>query len=121
MTATKHAVSVLSRDPARIAAASGQATADLPVPDKLRVGPPLVEVPATGPATIETYTVAYGRDGQPERSMLVLKLPDGRRTVANGDLSEVRELVTKEGVGRRGRVLPGPDGTPNRFELAATP
>ncbi len=115
MTATKHAVSVLSTDAGRSAAASGHASSNLAVPDKLRLGPRLVETPAAGPATIETYTIEYRRDGQPERTMLVLRLPDGGRTVANGDLADVRDMVTREAVGRRGRVMPGPDGGPNRF------
>jgi acetyl-CoA C-acetyltransferase len=121
MTATKHAVSVLSSDPVRLAAATGRATGDVPVPDRVRRGPPLSATPAAGPATVETYTVEYGRDGQPVRTILVLKLPDGHRTVANGDLAEVRTLVTEEAVGRRGRVTPGPDGGPNRFTLATGP
>lgn len=118
MAATKHAVSVLSSDPARISAATGTATGDVPVPDRVRLGPPLSATPTAGAATVETYTVEYGRDGKPARSILVLKLSDGHRTVANGDLSEVRTLVTQEAVGRRGRVTPGQDGGANLFTLA---
>ena len=117
MSATKHAVSVLSNEPSRVAAATGKVSANLPVPDKARLGPPLVDQPAPGPATIETYTVEYGRDGLPVPSMLVLRLHDGRRTVANGDLADVRALVTEEGVGKKGRVSPGADGGPNQFSL----
>ncbi|HLY82126.1 MAG TPA: hypothetical protein VKQ71_04030 [Acidimicrobiales bacterium] len=117
MTATKHAVSVLSSDPVRIAAASGRSTSNVPVPDKVRLGPPLADPPPEGPATIETYTVEYGRDGQPVRSIVVLRLPDGRRTVANGDPADVPALVSEEGVGKRGRVAPGQDGAANRFVL----
>jgi acetyl-CoA C-acetyltransferase len=120
MTATKHAVSVLSNDPARMAAATGRATRDVPVPDRVRLGPPLSATPASGPATVETYTVEYGRDGKPSRSILVLKLADGHRTVANGDLAEVKTLVNEEAVGRRGRVRPGPDGGANQFTLATS-
>ena len=117
MSASKHAVSVLSNEPARVAAATGRVSTDLAVPDKAKFGPPLVDQPDPGPATIETYTVEYGRDGLPVRSMLVLRLSDGRRTVADGDLGEVRTLVTDEGVGKKGRVSPGTDGGPNRFSL----
>jgi acetyl-CoA C-acetyltransferase len=121
MTATKHAVSILANDPTRIQAATGRAAGNLPIADKLRFGPPPVDTPTAGAATIETYTVEYGRDGHPARSMLVLKLGDGRRTVANGDLADTRTLVTREGVGMRGRVEPGSDGGPNHFTLAKAP
>jgi acetyl-CoA C-acetyltransferase len=117
MTATKHAVSVLSTDAARIAAASGADSPRLDIPDKVKLGPPLVDEPHEGPSTIETYTVEFGRDNQPLRTMLVLRLPDGRRTVANGELSDVSHLVTEEGVGKRGTVTPGTGGAPNRFVL----
>jgi acetyl-CoA C-acetyltransferase len=117
MTATKHAVSILSTDAARIAAATGIDSPHLEVPDKVKLGPALVEEPAEGPAAIETYTVEFDRNNQPVRSMLVLRLSDGRRTVANGELSEAPRLITEEGVGKRGTVTPGIDGAPNRFAL----
>ena len=117
MTATKHAVSILSTEPARITAASGTDSPHLDVPDKLRLGPPLVDEPQAGPATIETYTVEFDRENQPVRTMLVLRLPDGRRTVANGELADVPHLISEEGVGKRGSVTAGTDGAPNRFVL----
>jgi acetyl-CoA C-acetyltransferase len=120
MTATKHAVSVLSSDPARMTPASGRATSNLPVPDKVRCGPPLIERPAAGPATIETYTVEYGHDGLPVRSIIVLRLADGRRTIANGELADVAALVNEEGVGKRGWVESSPSGA-NHFTLSAPP
>lgn len=36
----------------------------------------------SGPATIETYTVLYGRDGAPIQGVVVLRTPCGRRTMA---------------------------------------
>jgi acetyl-CoA C-acetyltransferase len=114
-----HAVCVLSGDPARIEAATGQSTSNVRVPDRARLGPPLSATPAAGPATVETYTVEYAIDGRPVRSILVVKLHDGHRTVANGDLAEARTLVTREAVGRRGMLTPGADGGPNHFTLAA--
>ena len=66
MTATKHAVSILSTThPDRPRPAGRRAISRSP--DKLRFGPPVVDAPAAGPATIETYTVEYGRDGKPAR------------------------------------------------------
>jgi acetyl-CoA C-acetyltransferase len=119
MTATKHAVSILSTDPARISAASGRATSKVPVPDKVNFGPALVDEPTAGSATVESYTVEFDRSGAPSRSMFVLRLADGRRTVANGGLDEAAQLVVEEGVGKRGWVEPGLEGGPNHFALGA--
>jgi acetyl-CoA C-acetyltransferase len=120
MTATKHAVSVLSNDPARVVASTGRASPHLPIPDKINFGPPLVDEPPTGHAQVESYTVEFDRQGRPVRSIFVLKLPDGRRTVANGDLHDVTTLLTEEGVGKRGWVEAGAEGAPNRFVLRTT-
>lgn len=52
-----------------------------------------------GPATVAGYTVAHARDGAPEKAILVVDLPDGRRAhahVRQADLiadAESRELV----------------------------
>jgi len=117
MTATKHAVSILSADPTRAKGSSGRSTPAVAVPDRVNFGPPLVDLPAAGPASIETYTVEFDRRSQPVRSMLVLRMGDGRRTMANGLLTDVAHLVGDEGVGLRGWVEPGSDGGPNRFSL----
>ena len=119
MTATKHAVCVLSSDPALAAAAEGTATRVDP-PEDLRRGPELVDAPE-GPAVVETYTVEYDRTGAPVRSVLVLRLPDGRRSVANGETTPaaIAALTEAEGVGRPGTVAPGAAGEPNRFALDA--
>jgi acetyl-CoA C-acetyltransferase len=121
MTASKHAVSLLSTDPARVSAATGQATPRVPVPDKVNFGPPLVDEPPPGPCTVETYTVEVGRDGRPARTIFVLRLADGRRTVANGDLAHAAGLMSDEAVGTKGWVAPGTGGAPNRFLLGAPP
>jgi acetyl-CoA C-acetyltransferase len=36
----------------------------------------------TGPASIETYTITHGRDGKPIEGMVILRTPDGQRTMA---------------------------------------
>ena len=43
---------------------------------------PCVLTEYSGPARIETYTVLHGRDGQPRQGVLVLRTPDGARTMA---------------------------------------
>jgi acetyl-CoA C-acetyltransferase len=117
MAATKHAVSVVSVDPAYVPAAEGAST-KVTLPEWQRIGPPLAEFPE-GSGTIETYTVEYSREGGPVRSILVVRLDDGRRTVANGDSAAggFRRLTDSEGVGLRGQVAPGAAGTPNVFVL----
>jgi acetyl-CoA C-acetyltransferase len=119
MTATKHAVCVLSTDPERISAADGRAT-EVELEPALREGPELVDSP-TGPARVESYTVLFDRSNQPQRSIFLLRLPDGRRSMANGqhDAAEFRRLTESEGVGLEGHVTPGEQGAPNRFAIEA--
>jgi acetyl-CoA C-acetyltransferase len=117
MSATKHAIAVLSTDPRRIAASDGRATR-LTLPKEQARGPELVDAPE-GPCQIESYTVMFDRDNRPAQSMLYLRLPDGRRSVANGAKTPelFRLLLEVEGVGLRGRVTAGKDGKPNEFSL----
>lgn len=117
MTATKHAYNVLSNDPDCIAAADGTSSkVELAAGDK--TGPELCAF-GSGPATVETYTVEYGRDGLAARTVYVLRLEDGSRTVANGMCTEdeVAALTTVEVIGRSGSLTAGDDVTPNRFVL----
>lgn len=79
--------------------------------------PKLVSDP-DGSGVIETFTVEYGREGAPARAIVVGRLEDGRRFVANDeDTGDMAELVagTVEPVGRKGAVTPG---TPNTFTLS---
>jgi acetyl-CoA C-acetyltransferase len=117
MAAAKHAVGILSTDPARIAAADGEAPS-IQLPAEDLSGPVIADAPE-GPATIETYTVAFDRENTPRTSRLIVRLEDGRRTVAHGEEapSAFARLLESEGIGLRGRVRPGRDGEPNRFEL----
>jgi acetyl-CoA C-acetyltransferase len=67
---------------------------------------PEVVAEATGPATIETYTVVHGRDGAPERGVVIARLPGERRTMAALPTSRdvLESLERAEGVGRTGRL-----------------
>ena len=49
------------------------------VPDEAPV--PIVGSPE-GRATVATYSVLHGRDGEPERALLICDLPDGGRCYA---------------------------------------
>ena len=64
--------------------------------------------------------MAFDRDNHPETSRLIVRLDDGRRTVAHGEKTAAAfaRLIEGEGVGLRGSVTPGHEEEPNRFELA---
>jgi hypothetical protein len=62
---------------------------------------------AEGEVTVETYSVAYGRNGSPERAVVACRTPEGRRAWANvDDPDQLAVLVTEEGCGRLGKLRP---------------
>jgi acetyl-CoA C-acetyltransferase len=64
-----------------------------------------VDSAATGAIRVETYTVAFDRDGNPERGILALRTPDDRRTWGNiTDVDTLAGLCTDEGIGRTGTL-----------------
>ena len=77
--------------------------------DAARAAIPPLDEDYAGPATMETYTVFYGRDGSPKAGVVVALTPDGKRTLAHVDVSEA-ELVAfltdgaVEPVGTTGRI-----------------
>ncbi len=91
-------------------AAARPAPAGEPVPLALR---------AEGAATLETYTVLFERDGAPTRGIVIGRLEDGRRFLANlpEDRALLEAFVATEAVGLRGRVRPR-DGR-NEFDPGA--
>jgi len=115
MTATKHAICALSNDPKRVAASDGRASA-VELPPALKDGPPLVDRPS-GRAVVESYTVLFDRANRPERSLFLLRLEDGRRTLANGTIvpAALARILEHEGVGLHGVVTAGEGDAPNRF------
>ena len=117
MISTKHAVSILG-DASRAEAASSHSHV-VELPEEERTGPPLVDAPDAA-GRIETYTVFFARDNRPERSVVVVRLDDGRRTVAHGEETPAAfaRLLEQEGIGAKGRVIPGEGNAPNRFVLA---
>lgn len=67
-----------------------------------------------GPAEIETYTVFYARDGKPRSGVVVARLPDGNRTLAQvpGDDAATIAFLTDgaaEPVGTKGEVVAAGD------------
>jgi len=62
---------------------------------------------AKGEITIETYSVAFGRNGSPERAVVACRTPEGRRAWAHvTDADHLAVLVTEEGCGRLGTLRP---------------
>ena len=89
--------------------------------DPAEVRPPLYDpVPVDetyeGPLTIETLSVRFGRDGVPERGIVLGRGADGQRVGARlGDVDTLAGLTDgAEPVGRTGRVL---GGAPPEFRL----
>jgi acetyl-CoA C-acetyltransferase len=63
-----------------------------------------------GPATIESYTVFYGRDGAPKAGVVVARTPGSQRTLAHVDVSDAAMLAfltdgKAEPVGTPGEVV----------------
>jgi acetyl-CoA C-acetyltransferase len=76
--------------------------------------PELVEDYA-GPATIESYTVFYARDGSPKAGVVVARTPAGARTLAHVDAGDAAMLAfltngAAEPVGTAGQVVPLDEG-----------
>jgi acetyl-CoA C-acetyltransferase len=70
------------------------------------VAHPALTAEPQGQATIETYTVLHDRDGQPMKGIIIGRLADGRRFLANtpDDRAVLDGLIAREGVGRAGIV-----------------
>jgi acetyl-CoA C-acetyltransferase len=103
MHMTKHVYGLYSTEPGAVTppdAAEVQAGLDAhPVP---------TVVPAhDGDATIAAYCVAHGRDGSPERAVLVCDVGAGARTYANiTDADTLALAETEEIIGRTLRLTP---------------
>ena len=70
--------------------------------------PPLIE-DYQGLATIETYTITYGRDGEPIDGIVIVRTPDGARTMARVPPEDHASLalllsVDKSAIGTEGHV-----------------
>lgn len=73
---------------------------------------------ADGPATVETYTVSYDRDGAPQLGIVIGLLDDGRRFIANvpaDDRALLDAMTSREFVGARGAVRHDASTGINRF------
>ena len=98
---TKHSQGIYSgmapeREWKRIDSAQDQAELDA------TPHPPFVET-AQGAGTVETYTVVFGREGEPKFGVVFGRLEDGSRFIANTepDPELLRWMTEEEMVGRR--------------------
>jgi len=111
---TKHSVGIYSAAPPRHSwqredPATYQAELD-------RTPHPTLTLSPHGTGTIEAYTVLHDRDGTPLTGIVIGRLADGRRFIANtpNDRTSLEALMSQEGVGQTGTVSPGDT---NRFAL----
>lgn len=60
----------------------------------------------SGRSTIETYTVLHGRDGTPHTGIVIGRLPDQRRFIANtpSDRNLLEQMKISDVMGARGMV-----------------
>ncbi|MCZ6853157.1 MAG: acetyl-CoA acetyltransferase, partial [Gammaproteobacteria bacterium] len=79
---------------------------------------PMSVATPTGPATVETYTVLFSRQGEAERGLIIGRLDDGGRFIAftPNDDELLKNLTLDSPIGQRGQVRS--DGATNLFEFA---
>jgi acetyl-CoA C-acetyltransferase len=108
---TKHATGIYSTDPPQHDWLRSDPKLDQAQIDK---GPrsTFADTPS-GHATVETYTVLFDRDGAPQRGIIIGRLPDDRRFIANTpDDRRTLEAMTKhEMIGTAGNALATDTGT----------
>ncbi len=81
-----------------------------------RCGPvPVLVEDRDGAAVVETHTVVFGKDGTPEFGAVVLRLPDGARTIARVPREDAATLAAlmaadRSAVGLAGQLAAGSEG-----------
>lgn len=109
---TKHSAGIYASTPPRC----GYVRAD-PAATREKIEATPAREPAgaySGPATVETSTVQYNREGEPALGILVALTPDGRRALANTiEPSVLGSMVSEEWAGRPVEFTT--DGTVNRL------
>jgi acetyl-CoA C-acetyltransferase len=116
MTASKHAICLFGVDGA--APNADHRSSHTKLPDDRLFGPPLVDG-VTGEGVVVSYTVEYDRSGLPSRTIYLVDLDDGTRTIGNGKhpQQEADVITVTEGIGRRVRVIGGqPSNDPTGAE-----
>jgi acetyl-CoA C-acetyltransferase len=102
---TKHSAAVLSSAPKPGELPTSGLLEKLPSAD-LPTEPVAVTDAPTGEGMIETYTVAYARDGRPNCGIVLGRTASGQRFLANtpGDPLILEEFVQLERVGQTGQL-----------------
>jgi len=111
----KHHTLILSREAPQAPLAEDYSVQD--IADRLRGPVPELVEDYRGPASIETYTVLYARDGDPLYGVVVLRTPDGRRAMAKvlaDDEASMALLLSTErnAIGSEGHVRIDAFGNP---------
>ncbi|NIJ38555.1 acetyl-CoA C-acetyltransferase [Sphingopyxis panaciterrae] len=94
-----------------IAAASFPQDFDYQAEAEAKRGPvPELAQDYAGAATIESYTIFYGRDGNPKAGVVVARTPEGARTLAHIDVGDAAMLGfltdgSQEPVGAEGQIV----------------
>jgi acetyl-CoA C-acetyltransferase len=110
---TKHHALVLSRQaPAEPLAQEVSVQSEA---DRHRRAVPAFVTEATGKATVESFTAIYGRDNAVEHGVVMLNLPDNRRTLARVPAHDGQTLahlldMDRSPVGSSGVVIRADDG-----------
>ncbi len=78
--------------------------------DAARKAIPELDEGYEGPASVESYTVFYGRDGAPKSGVVVARTPEGKRTLAHVDASDAAMIAfltdgVVEPVGTSGSIV----------------
>jgi acetyl-CoA acetyltransferase len=108
---TKHQALVLSRDPAP----RGYAVSAPELAERARVahlGAPHLRPDYTGPASLETFTVLFERDGAARQGVAIVRTPQNGRAFAAvpaDDVATLEALMSAQAwpVGAPGKVTPG--------------
>ena len=107
--ATKHSVGVYASRPPEHGGSRPFAWRDVQ-PEVDALPECALDPDATGPVTVETYTVTFDRDGTPERGILACRTASDARAWANtADPETLAMLCQEEGTGRTGVLAT--DGT----------
>jgi acetyl-CoA C-acetyltransferase len=113
---TKHHALVLGSYPS----ASSRLSEDYsvqPEADKRRGPRPPLVMDHVGPASIETHTTLYARDGSVRHGVVIARTPAGGRLLAKvqgNDSAGIAALTSldQSPIGRTGHIAPGADGLP---------
>jgi acetyl-CoA C-acetyltransferase len=113
--ATKHSVGVYGTRPPAGAWERTDTAVDQAALDKI-ARPEVIDA-ADGAATVETYTVVHDREGRPQQGIVIGRLRDERRFVANtpNDTGLLESMTTREFVGEQGTVRHDASTNTNTF------